>query len=141
MYNQRYAGHGGFAKRFKHAFHEHHPFMHGFRRAKYNVPINITEDDTKYEVHVFATGFTKSDIKITVTDDVLYITGSKTIAEENEPNFTRQEFPIKNFERVLFLNGKVDADNIAARHENAVLIVTLPKTPEAQTKEQVIEVL
>jgi len=63
------------------------------------------------------------------------------VNEENKPNFTRQEFPIKHFERVLSLNGKVDKTAISARQENAVLIITLPKTEDAKRDEHVVEVL
>ena len=118
------------------------PFMKagfgGFRRPKYNVPLNITESDTAYEVAVFATGFAKENIKVTTVDDVLYISGSKEISDS--PNFTVQEFPIKNFERSLLLNGLVDTEQISAKVENGVLIVTLPKTPAAQKTETKVEV-
>ena len=107
----------------------------GFRRPKYNVPLNIIENENEFIIHVFATGFLREDIKITVSDDVLYIIGTKEIDEENAPNFSKQEFPIKNFERTLSLNGSADAENITAVSENGVLIITLPKA-----KKQVIEV-
>lgn len=110
----------------------------GYRRPKYNVPMNVVESETAYEVHVFAVGFGKEHISLTVVDDVLYISGTKTI--ETSPNFTRQEFPVKNFERTLNLNGQVDVENISAKSENGVLIVSLPKTKEAQKKEYKVEV-
>jgi len=113
-------------------------FARGFRRPKYNVPMNVIDLETAYEVHVFAVGFEKEHITLNVVDDVLYISGTKNI--EESPNFTSQEFPIKNFERSLDLNGKVDIENISAKSENGVLIITLPKTPEAQKKEYKVEV-
>jgi HSP20 family protein len=114
------------------------PATHGFRRPKYNVPMNITEANDFYTVEVFASGFSKENITLRVVEDILYIKGRKEVAES--PNFTRQEFPIKNFERTLVLNGKVDTDNISAKSENGVLIIMLHKTPGAQKKEQIIEV-
>jgi HSP20 family protein len=137
-------GHG--FSRGGHPFHgRHHDYGNAwggsFRRPKYNVPINIIETDAAYDVDVYATGFAKEEIKITVTDDLLYISGSRTIDEQNQPNFSRQEFPIKSFERVLNLNGKVDTSLITATQENGVLKITLPKTAEAQKPEQKIEVL
>lgn len=115
------------------------PFMAGgFRRPKYNVPLNIIESDSSYEVAVYATGFAKENITVNVVDDVLYISGSKEVAES--PNFTIQEFPIKNFERSLLLNGLVDIEQISAKVENGVLIVTLPKSPAAQKTETKVEV-
>ncbi len=41
---------------------------------------------------------------------------------------------------MLDLNGQVDTDNIEAKQENGVLIITLPKTKEAQNEEQEIKV-
>jgi len=71
---------------------------------------------------------------------MLYITGTRTIDENNKPNFTKQEFPVKSFERVISLNGQVDTTGIKARQENSLLIVTLPKTAEAQRPAQEISV-
>lgn len=114
------------------------PFMRGWRRPKYNIPLNITETDTHYVVEVFATGFSKENITVNVVNDVLYVSGKKEITES--PNFARQEFPIKNFERTVQLNGQIDVENITAKVENGMLIVNLPKTEAAQTKERKIDV-
>jgi HSP20 family protein len=104
-------------------------WMGGYRRPKYNVPVNIDEWPDSFEVSVYATGFEKANIKLSVVDDVLYISGTRVIA--TEPKFTMQEFPVKSFERVIGLNGQVDAAGITAKQENGVLVVTLPKTREA----------
>lgn len=115
------------------------PLHGGMRRPKYNVPLNITDNDTHYEVQVYATGFDKADIKLTITDNVLYISGTRSLAGA-EPNFSRQEFPVRNFERMLNLNGQVDTAAISARQENGVLLITLPKTPQAQKPAQEVAV-
>jgi HSP20 family protein len=62
------------------------------------------------------------------------------VNEGEEPNFSLQEFPIKSFERALNLNGRVDTTNISAKQENGILIITLPKTVEAQKPAQEIKV-
>ncbi len=116
------------------------PFGGGFRRPKYNVPLNVVENENEYEVKIYATNFSKEEITVSVVDDLLYVSGKKEIDEENAPNFVLQEFPIKNFERILALNGKVDSENISARSENEVLIVTLPKSVESLNKGVTIEV-
>jgi HSP20 family protein len=115
-------------------------FASSYRRPKYNVPVNIAENESNYEITVYATGFTKENIKLNVVNDVLYISGTRTIDENNPPHFTKQEFPVKSFERSFLLNGQVDTGNILARQENEVLIVTLPKTPEAQERVQDIKI-
>lgn len=131
------AGYGTAGKGFK---YQRSAFSGGYRRPKYNVPVNIVEHESNYEITVYATGFSKENIKLTVVDDVLYISGTRTIDENNPPNFTRQEFPVKSFERSFLLNGQVDTANITAKQENGVLIVTLPKTQEAQKPAQEIKV-
>jgi HSP20 family protein len=135
-------GCGPASGKFRHAHFEHfgRQMGHGSRRPKYNVPLNITDNETNFEVHVYAVGFLKENIKLSVTDDVLYISGTRTIDEGSDPNFSRQEFPVKSFERVLNLNGQVDATNISAKQEDGVLIITLPKTDEAQKPAQEIKV-
>lgn len=123
---------------YHHAFHKMQNFGGGFRRPKYNVPLNISENETEYLVQVYATGFGKENISIAVKEDVLYITGQKEI--ENPPKFTQQEFPVKTFERLVALNRKVDVENITAKHEDGVLLVNLPKSKEALQKDLMITV-
>jgi len=124
------------------AYSQHHGALYGshYRRPKYNVPVNIVETDNNYEVHVYAFGFDKENIKISVVDDILYISGTRTIDENNKPRFSSQEFPIKSFERKISLKGQVDTTNITAKQEDGLLKVVLPKTPEAQKPEQEIKV-
>lgn len=133
----------GPAQKYGHGKFEHfgrHMRDGGYYRPKYNVPLNIIDNETEFEVHVYAVGFAKENIKLSVADDVLYISGTRTISEDTEPNFSRQEFPVKSFERVLNLNGQVDTDNISAKQEECVLVLTLPKTIEAQKPAQEIKV-
>lgn len=111
-----------------------------FRRPKYNVPLNISEDDTHYEVHVYAVGFDKENITVTVEDDVLWIRGKRTIDQDHPPRFRRQEFPVKHFERVVSLHGQVDTAQISAKQEGSILIIHLPKTQEAQTSSQDVKI-
>jgi HSP20 family protein len=110
------------------------------RRPKYNVPINISDYETHFQVDVYAVGFAKENIKISVVDDVLYISGTRTIDAGKEPNFSRQEYPVKSFKRMVSLNGQVDTTGIKARQEEDVLTIILPKSAEAQQPAQDITV-
>ena len=127
------------------AFKQHYANrFHGWgasmRRPKHNVPINIEETPTDYIVSIYATGFIKDNIKISVTDDLLYIFGNRTVDETYKPEFIRQEFPIKSFERILQLNGQIEINNITAKQINEVLFITLPKTAEAQVETKEVKV-
>lgn len=105
-------------------------FRGGYRRPKYNVPLNVLEKDGAFEVQIFATGFGKEHIEINVVNDTLVVKGKKELNPDEEPQFHIQEFPVRNFERQLSLNGKVEISGITARHENGVLIIRLPKIAE-----------
>ena len=117
----------------------HRGMMGQYRRPKYNVPVNIAEHEDAYEVSVYATGFDKANIRLKVADESLYITGTRELPEP-APEFTKQEFPVKSFERVIALNGQIDTARITARQENGVLYITLPKTEAAKQPEQEITV-
>ncbi len=112
----------------------------GFRRPKYNVPVNIAETENSFDVYVYATGFDKENIKVAVTDGLLHISGTRTIDESNQPNFVSQEYPVKSFERIVRLNEEVDTTAIKAKQENGVLIITLPKTAEAKKPAQEVNI-
>ena len=112
----------------------------GFRRPKYNVPVNIDDKTDRFIVSVYATGFSKENIKLSVTDDVLLISGTRSFGENDQPNFAKQEFPVKNFERMISLEGQVDVAGITAKQEDGILYITLPKTEQAKQPSRNINV-
>ena len=148
MYNQTNTARGAqgcgtsFEKYSQQGFgrHSRGPWEQGGRRPKYNVPVNIVDNETSFEVHLYAVGFAKENIKISVNDDVLYISGTREVDEASLPNFSSQEYPIKNFERMIGLNETVDKKGITARQHDGVLIITLPKTADAKASTQEIKV-
>lgn len=99
----------------------------GFRRPKYNIPVNIIEHADAYEVRVHALTYPKDRIKVAVVDDILYISGTRD-PQDASPNFVLQEYPIKSFERSFELSPTVDKENIKASVEDGVLVVRVPKT-------------
>ena len=112
----------------------------GWRRPKYNVPVNIIEHETEFEVRVHSLTFSKDQIKVSVVDDTLYISGARTPEGDASPNFLLQEYPIKSFERSFELSHRVDKSKISARHQDGVLIVTVAKAQAAMQPEITVEV-
>ncbi len=112
----------------------------GWRRPKYNVPVNIIERDTEFEVRVHAVTFAKDQINISIVEDTLYISGQRTPVDDPSPNFVLQEYPIKSFERSFEMTDKIDRERIKARHEAGILVITCPKTQAAQRPEMRIDV-
>lgn len=115
-------------------------FGGSFRRPKYNVPTNVVRTEDGFEVHIFAVGFEKQDIEVSVNGDTLTVSGTRTLADDYQPDFVRQEYPIKSFERVFQISDTIDVENIAAKQENGVLIITLPLKPDAKPNKQKVSV-
>ena len=111
------------------------PFFGGWRRPKYNVPMNVEDHGDHYRVLLYAVSFDKADINVRVVNDELIIQGTRAHDPANDPAFLLQEYPLKSFERTLPLSNRVDTTGIVAKQENGVLILTVPKKPE-----QVVEV-
>jgi HSP20 family protein len=101
-------------------------------------PVNITEVPNAYQIEVAVPGFEKTDFNLKLDGNLLTISADKKqdIKEENEKSI-RREFSYRSFKRSFTLDEKINAANIAAKYENGVLKVTLPKKEEvkALTKE------
>ncbi len=98
--------------------------------------VNIKETEDNFEVEVAAPGFDKSDFNIELNNDILTISSDKTIDEtETENNkVTRREFSYQSFTRSFTLPELVEDENISAKYENGILLITIPKKEEAKPK-------
>lgn len=107
-----------------------------------SVPVNIRESEKNYNIDVVAPGFDKSDIKISVDQQILTITGEKKVQEKNEAEKQiRNEYSYRSFKRSFTIDEKIDAAAIEAKFVNGVLTLNLPKKEEvkAATKEITIQ--
>lgn len=98
--------------------------------------VNIKENAEEFEVNMAVPGFTKNDFKIELKHDVLTISSEKQFENEAEDNqnFTRKEFSYQSFSRSFTLPHTADSDKIAAKYDNGILEVTIPKKEEAKPK-------
>lgn len=131
-------GHGGRhghpGRKFKHMARK-------FAQAMGQPPVNVEEQDDRYDLFVYAAGYAKSDFQINVKDNNLIIEVKKEEKEEeSHPNWRRQEFRAHNFERWFELNDKIDKDAISAEYKDGILKVTLPKLEGEETFRQEVKV-
>jgi len=79
---------------------------------------------------------TKNDFKIEVNQGILKISSEKREETESKENdkYSRKEFSYQAFCRSFTLSMTVDSDKIAAKYENGILTVALPKIEEAKPK-------
>lgn len=97
--------------------------------------VNITESKESYGIEVSAPGFDKKDFNLSVSDNVLTISGEhSTENSSEEKSFVRKEFTYGSFKRSFNLADLVDEDHIDAKYENGILKIELPKNEKAKSK-------
>ncbi len=99
--------------------------------------VNIVENENEYAIEVAAPGMTREDFKVNLDNDTLTITSEKK-EEHNESKkgeYTKREFSYQSFQRSFTLPERlVDGDKIAAKYENGILHIVLPKREEAKPR-------
>ena len=99
---------------------------------------NVDVSETKDEIVVTAEmpGMKKEDIKLSVQDNVITLSGEKKSEEEKkDANFYRLERSFGSFCRSFTLPTPVEAEKIKASFKDGILKVTLPKSEQVKTKE------
>lgn len=103
--------------------------------------VDFVEKDKEYEVAAELPGMDESNIELNFADGVLTIKGEKKEEkEEKKKDIYLSERRYGSFQRSLRVPEGVDADKIVASFKKGVLVVTLPKTPEAQKKAKKIAI-
>ena len=103
-------------------------------RAGFVPSANIMEDENSYTIELNAPGFQKKDFNIQISDEVLTISGQHQEEKtKREDDYLRKEYNYGSFSRSFHLADLVNEENIAAKYENGILKLELPKN-KAQTK-------
>jgi HSP20 family protein len=101
--------------------------------------VDIAEDDHEYLFKADLPEMKKDDVKVTVENGILSISGErKAEKEDKKRKFHRLERYFGSFERTFTVPDDADANKIAAEFRDGVLTVHLPKSPTAKPK--VVEV-
>ena len=108
-------------------------------RANTTAPaVNVKVDDKAYTMEVAAPGIKKEFCRVTINDE-----GNLSVAienkvehkeEEKKHHYLRREFSYTNYEQAYTLPEDVDKENIAAKVENGILTVTLPRVQKEVKK-------
>ncbi len=112
--------------------------MSNFAGSDMTLPaVNVHEDDNEYTIEVAAPGLKKDDFKVDYQNGKLTISSEKQDEkkEEDEGNVTRREFNYQSFQRTFNVpENMVKDEDIAAKYEDGILKVSLPKSDEAKPK-------
>lgn len=103
--------------------------------------IDVFDRDKDLVVRVEVAGVDPNDIDITVEDRTLTISGKRHFEETEEANGVhRREIFSGEFRRTLVLPEGLDATTVAAKAENGILEVTVPRRPEVLPRKVKVEI-
>ena len=103
--------------------------------AEWAPVVDIVEDDNEYLIKAELPEVKKEDVKVTVQDNVLTISGERQYEkEEKGKKYHRVERAYGSFARSFSLPEDADGEKVAAEFKNGVLMVHLPKSEKAKPK-------
>jgi HSP20 family molecular chaperone IbpA len=108
--------------------------------GRFYVPYSdIYETDDALMVLMEMPGVERKDVSIALENDVLRVEGKIdfTKYEGMEPVYT--EFNVGHYTRSFTLSSKIDREKISAQLDDGVLVLSLPKSKEAQPRRIAIQ--
>jgi HSP20 family protein len=103
--------------------------------AQWSPLVDITEDEKEYLIKAELPDIKKEDVRLTVENDVLAISGERKFEkEEKGRRYHRIERAYGSFVRRFSLSEDADGRNVTADFKDGVLQVHLPKSVKAKQK-------
>jgi len=117
------------------------PVMRAGNDADFMPRVDILDEKDSVKINVELPGMKKDDIKVTVDENVLTISGErKSETEEKKQNYIRCERCYGSFTRSFTLPDDVDGEKITADYKDGILTVGLTKIEKPKPKEIMVEV-
>ncbi len=103
--------------------------------AEWAPSVDISEDDKEWLVKADLPEVKKEDVKVTVENGMLTVTGERKFEkEEKDKKYHRIERSYGNFFRSFMLPEGADGAKVSAEFKDGVLKVHLPKNEKAKAK-------
>ncbi len=97
---------------------------------------DIIEAEDHYHLSTDLPGIDPKDVKITVEEGRLTLSGERVFSEESQDtNWQRRERRYGKFERSFVLPDTIDQEAIKAEFKNGQLDITIPKLAKVQPKQ------
>ena len=103
--------------------------------------VNVKESPKEYTMDIAAPGIKKEFCRVNIDHDGNLVVAIENKLEHKEEDkkerYLRREFSYSNYQQTYTLPDNVDKENIAAKVENGVLTISIPKlTPKEEAKTQ-----
>ena len=103
--------------------------------AQWSPLMDITEDDKEYLIKAELPDMKKENVRLTVENEVLAISGERTFEKEDKgKTYHRTERTYGSFARRFSLPEDADGGKVTAEFKDGMLHVHLPKSQKAKPK-------
>ena len=101
--------------------------------------VNVKEDANAYTMELAVPGIKKEFCRVTINADGNLEVAIENKLEHKEENkkehFLRREFSYSNYQQTYVLPDDIVKDHIAAKVDNGVLTITMPKVSKDEVKQ------
>jgi HSP20 family protein len=98
-------------------------------------PVDVQETDESYLFTAELPGLGKDDVDITLEDNLLTLSGERKLEERQEgKSYHRVERAYGSFSRSFSLPAQVDGDKVAAKFEEGLLRIEIPKAEQVKPR-------
>jgi HSP20 family protein len=125
-----------FAEMFRRFFHQQLPAMKLPEGIDFQPKVNVTETPEAYVVKAELPGVKAEEVKVTLTDDVLTISGEKKKEETRTDKDQTHiyECSYGSFLRSFTFPGAVEKDGVTAEGTDGVITITVKKSKESRAR-------
>lgn len=109
-------------------------YANGRRKALSTMAMDAYREGDHFVVHFDLPGVDPDSLDVTVEDNVLNVTASRSWERNEEREWIASERYQGTLQRQLFLGDTLDPDHIEARYEHGVLTLTIPVAERAKPR-------
>ena len=105
------------------------------KHAKNLMNTDVREVENGYEIDMNLPGFKKDEVEIQLQDGCLTVSAAKGLDKDEEDKkgrYIRQERYAGSLSRSFYVGEDVEAGEVAARFENGILQLSIPKAAKKQ---------
>ena len=102
--------------------------------------VNVKETDKAYEIEIANPGFSKDETNIKIENGVIYVSminESKEGEEDSNHKYHVKQWSKSSYQESWNLPENVIEDQITAKNNDGVLVITLPKKEETKKEENI----